>query len=596
MISDQFLTPRRLCRTAGTRVIVFCLAWSLSVGGCAPSVEEMDREVAELAGLRTADLGGLRPPSRGGMPGDQVAAAGTGSGAGTSKTVGTVNPGAGQIRITPAAESRDVESRLAAFGDEALAVSADKPVIELDLDLVFRQSQTSAREYLTREEDYLIAAISLLIERHQWSPRLFNDTTFGIGGDGVQGRYEHAGTILNTLRATKRLPFGGEVEARWVTNWTENLRDRATGRYIQGSEVGLGISVPLLRGFGTVAEETLIQAERSLVYEARDFERFRRQFLVSIASDYFSLLQFKAQIVNQERQLTSLKKFAEGTAARVAAGRIREFERAIAENQVLTATSTLASQREGYILALDRFKVRLGLPLERVLTIKPLAISLPEPDQTLQEASAAALEYRLDLQNTRDRVDDARRGVANAKDQLLPDLNIRGDVGVPTSSNEGVGGLGFDPEDLNWSAAATLSLPLDRRAEGLALRQSVIRLQQSERAYDRDKDSVVIEVRGALRNVDLARFRLNLAERAVEINRKRLEEQQIRIDQVDPQQVVDTENDLLNAENARDDAVRDLRVAILNYLLASDQLRVAADGTIERLGEETERRRDEETK
>jgi outer membrane protein TolC len=84
--------------------------------------------------------------------------------------------------------------------------------------------------------------------------------------------------------------------------------------------------------------------------------------------------------------------------------------------------------------------------------------------------------------------------------------------------------------------------------------------------------------------VDLARFRLNLAERAVEINRKRLEEQQIRIDQVDPQQVVDTENDLLNAENTRDDAVRDLRVAILNYLLASDQLRVAADGTIAELG------------
>jgi outer membrane protein TolC len=539
----------------------------------------MDREVADLAGLRTADLGGLRSPTRGTSTPSEVS-----DKAGTSKSLSTVNPRAGEIRISPAAESRDVEARLVAFGEQALSVSEAKPAVELDLDLVFKTSQTMAREYLTREEDYLVAAISLLIERHQWSPRLFNDTTFGFGGDGAQGRFEHAGTIVNTLRATKRLPFGGQAEARWVTNWTENLRQRSTGRYVQGSEVGLGISVPLLRGAGTVAEESLIQAERSLVYDAREFERFRRQFLVSIASDYFSLLQLRAQIVNQERQLTSLKNFAEGTAARVAAGRIREFERAIAENQVLTATSSLASQREGYILALDRFKVRLGLPLERALTIKPFDISLPEPDQTLEAASMAALEYRLDLQNTRDRVDDARRGVANAKNNLLPDLNIRGDVGVPTSSNEGVGGVYFDPEDLSWSAAATLSLPLDRRAEGLALRQSVIRLQQAERAYERDKDSVVVEARGALRNVDLARFRLNLAERAVEINRKRLEEQQIRIDQVDPQQVVDTENDLLNAENARDDAVRDLRVAILNYLLASDQLRVAADGTIEPLG------------
>jgi outer membrane protein TolC len=571
MLSDLQRYPTTVLATLGPVLFCFCSA------SCAPTLDELDREVAALAGLRTSELGGLRSPTR-----ESAHRADQPDGVGTSKTLQTRNPSAAELSLTPAAETRDVEARLAAFGKQSLG--AAEP-LELDLDGVFRVSQTSAREYLSREEDYLVAAISLLIERHQWSPRLFNDTTFGFAGDGVQGRYEHAATVVNTLRATKRLPFGGEVEARWVTNWTENLRQRATGRYVQGSQVGVGITVPILRGAGTVAEESLIQAERALVYEAREFERFRREFLVAIASDYFSLLQFQAQIVNQERQLKSLRNFAEGTAARVAAGRIREFERAIAENQVLTATSSLASQREGYILAVDRFKVRLGLPLERPLIIKPPSFDLPEPEQTLEAATAAALEYRLDLQNTRDQLDDAKRAVANAKNRLLPDLDLRGDVAVPTSSNEGVGGVYLDPEDLNWSASATLSLPLDRRAEGLALRQSVIRLQQAERALSRDLDNAAVEARGALRNVDLARFRLNLAERAVEINRKRLEEQQIRIDQVDPQQVVDTENDLLTAENARDDAVRDLRVAILNYLLASDQLRVAADGTLAPLGQ-----------
>lgn len=555
------------------------IGWAAMGGGCAPTLEEIDREVAELAGIRTADLNGNRAPSRVvGRSGDVP------KGVGTEKTLKTVNPSAAELRIVPASEARDVESRLAAMDSAALTATAEAPAVSLDLDGTFRVSQTSAREFLTREEDYLIAAISLLIERHQWSPRLFNDTTFGVGGAGRQGDFDHAWNVINTLRMTKKLPFGGEVEARWVTDWTENLRQRSTGRYVQGSEVGVGINVPLLRGAGSIAEESLIQAERSLVYEARRFERFRRQFLVQIASEYFSILQLQAQIVNQERQLNSLKKFVEGTAARVAAGRVREFERAIAENQVLTATASLASLRESYILSLDRFKVRLGLPVDRPLTVEPLTISLPEPDSTIEAATAAALEYRLELQNARDQVDDSRRAVANAKNRLLPDLNISGDVGVPTSSNEGVGGVGFDPEDLNWSAAATLSLPLDRRGEALALRQTIIRLQQAERSYEQDRDSVVVEVRGALRTVDLARFRLNLAERAVEINRRRLEEQQLKIDQVEPQQVIDTENDLLNAENARDDAVRDLRVAILNYLLASDQLRVAPDGTLERLG------------
>ena len=54
-----------------------------------------------------------------------------------------------------------------------------------------------------------------------------------------------------------------------------------------------------------------------------------------------------------------------------------------------------------------------------------------------------------------------------------------------------------------------------------------------------DRDNVVVESRGALRRVELSRFRLTLAERAVEINRKRLEEQQLKIDQVQPHQLGD---------------------------------------------------------
>ena len=590
---DQEQDVRRPAPGKHRALYLAALAGLSLAAGCTPTLREIDEEVAAKAGLSTRALGGLRPPSRpvSGAEGEGL------QGVGTGLDPSTVNPPASALRVRPADEHRDVEARLAAYDAASLTPTAEAPALELDLAGAFRQSQLSAPEYLTREEDYLVAAIGVLIEEHQWSPRLFNDTTFGASGAGDQGRFEHAWDVINTLRATKKLSFGGQVEARWVTNWTEQLRQRATGRYVQGSELSVGVSVPLLRGSGQAARESLIAAERGLVYEARAFERFRREFLVQVAGEYFSLLQQQSAIVNQERQLASLKKFAAGTAAQVAAGRKPEFQRAIADNEVLTATSGLANLRESFILAVDRFKVRLGVAVARPLAIKAPGFDLPEPDETLEGASAAALEYRLDLQTTRDRIEDAKRGVANARNGLLPDLTVSGDVGVPTSRNEGVGGLGLDPEDLNWSASATLSLPLDRRAEGLALRQQVIRLGQAERAYGRERDNVVVESRGALRRVDLSRFRLTLAEKAVEINRKRLEEQQLKIDQVEPQQVVDTENALLNAENARDDAVRDLRVSILNYLLATDQLRVGADGGLEKLGAEgTEGPRDEGTK
>ncbi len=539
-------------------------------------MESTDREIAALIQRRTQDVGGTRSPApRRANPEDVERP--------VAPLRQTLNPAPNDLRFTPAAEARDVAARLEGYTATALGTQSPGAALDLDLEGAFRTAQLSARDYLNREEDSIVAAISLLLERHQWSPRFFNDTSAQFGGQGTQGRFEHALSVINTLRATKKLPFGGDIEARWITAATQQLRDQATGRYVQSSQLSLSANVPLLQGSGESARESLVQAERELIYDARSFERFRRQFLVQIATEYFGLLQSRAQIVNQERQLTSLKKFAESSAARVAAGRISEFERAIADNQVLSATAALASQRESYILSLDRFKVRLGLPIDRPIDIKPLAFDLAEPSIDLAEASRLGLEYRLDLQNSRDRVEDAQRGVANARNTLLPRLDLTGSVGVPTPGNQRVGGLSFSPDDLNYSAGLLLSLPLDRKSEALALRTATIRLEQSRRQHDKARDEAVIEIRGSLRNIDLGRFRLTLAEKAVEINQRRLEEQKLKIDKVTPQSVIDSENELLNAENARDRARTDLRVAILDYLLATDQLRVAPDGTFEKL-------------
>jgi outer membrane protein TolC len=129
----------------------------------------------------------------------------------------------------------------------------------------------------------------------------------------------------------------------------------------------------------------------------------------------------------------------------------------------------------------------------------------------------------------------------------------------------------------------TLSLPLDREQERLRLRSAIIGAQSQARAVDEARDNVVVSVRSAVRGIDLARFRLRLAEQQVEINKRRLEEQNLKIDTVNPRDIVDSENELLDAENARDQAKTDLRNSVLNYLLESDQLRVNRDGTFQPL-------------
>src|SRR5690606_4262437 len=136
------------------------------------------------------------------------------------------------------------------------------------------------------------------------------------------------------------------------------------------------------------------------------------------------LLQQLAAIENTRKQLESLRRQLDRETALYRAGRIAEFRVNIVRNDLLSATPNLAGQREAYILALDRFKIRLGLPVSIPVVIVPSQLDIPEPDISLDGAVEAALAYRLDLQNARDRLDDALRAIRNARNQLLPDLDF----------------------------------------------------------------------------------------------------------------------------------------------------------------------------
>jgi len=556
-------------------VLTFSLTAATVFSSCGSDLRSIDERTARLVRERSAQLGPeATPPSprTGDVRVEKRPAL-------FDKNPPTVNPPAAALHyqvLDPAIadEAAEVEARLA-----AIQTIPDDNALHLDLTASLRQAQRTAREFLNAEEDYILAAIRLLIERHDWSPRLFHSASADFTSTQDDGHSDTVLRILNELRATQRLPYGGEIAARWIFDATENLRTSVTGQYVQASSLLLDASIPLLRDAGLIAQEGLIQAERDLVYAARDFEAFRRRFLVDIARDYFNLLQQLAAIENTRKQLESLRRQLDRETALYHAGRIAEFRVNIVRNDLLSATSSLAAQREAYILALDRFKIRLGLPVSTPVVIVPSQLDIPEPDISLEGAVEAALAYRLDLQNARDRLDDALRAVRNARNQLLPDLDLRASAGLRTDPDEREGGFVYELDDASYAFGVTFGLPLDREVERLQLRRTTIAYQQAVRDYERFRDNVVLEVRAQVREIERARFALLLEEERVKINERRQLEQSLKPAEVTSQELVDTENALNAARNARDQAVTDLRNAILDYLVVTGQLRVARDGT-----------------
>jgi hypothetical protein len=551
---------------------------SLLVAGCDSGFPEIDREVETLLAETSAELG---PPDEA-VPARYLIA---GESARydeddriTDESPPTVNPAAADLKYTamddPEQETDAVLERMLAYGRDRTNA------IDLDLEGAFAYAIRHSREYKFNEEEYVLAALRLLAEEHRWGPRFFDTITADISSFGDGGTFDSALRVVNDLSVTQRLPYGGDVSARLLATAVEDLHLNVSGENRQTAELIFDADIPLLRGAGTIAREDLIQRRRDIIYAARDFERFRRTFLVSIAQDFLQLVVDQRGILNTRQQVEGLIQLEEREVMLYREGRRPQFQAAVAENATISARDNLNSQFERFRLNVDQFKIRLGMPVEQHLTILDSTPGLSTPTVSMRDAIFAAMQNRLDLQNERDRLADSQRAVENAMNLLLPDLRLTGSLSIPTDPDKDRAGLDFEPKDLSAVAGVTFGLPLDREIERIAVRQAQISLERARRTYDQTRDGIAVDVRQAVRQIDSRLFSVQIQERGVVIAERRKAGLDADPGDTDAQEFSNAEEDLLDARDARDQAKRDLEVAILFYLQDTGQLRVEPDGSI----------------
>lgn len=572
MLLDYRRIPTGVVSLAAAAARLWVLA-AVAAAGCRSGFDRIDHRVQELISESSQRLGeDAYPPRPGAAPTQPPSQVDRGDS--TQHVPPTVNPSARELTFTPREEADDVLRRLESYAEPP------EHALLIDLFRALEFATLGSREYRFAEEEYVLSALRLLIERHLWGPRFFNDTSALVSGSGDDGFFDSSLSIVNEFVVTQRLPYGGEISARALARATEDLHSRVAGEDTQDAEIILQAGIPLLRGAGIVARESRIQAERDLIYSAREFEQFRREFFFEIAQDFLNLVVQQQSVENAERQVRRLQEVAEREIALYEAGRTPRFEAALAEQGVVQGLDNLNARRESYQLALDRFKVRLGLPISQPVAIVPSSIDLPIPHTSMEDAVQKAIVYRLDLQTQRDRVNDARRDVANARNDLLPDLDVTAATSIPTDRDRRRGGLRFRPGQSDYQAGLTFGWPLDREIERLNVRQAQINLEREIREHDQLRDLIAVSVRSAVRDIDRAQYRLAIQDRSVEIGLERKASIDAAPDRATARDRSEAADELLQAQDARDEARRDLQVAVLQYLLETGQLRVRADGVI----------------
>lgn len=480
---------------------------------------------------------------------------------------------------TPGPQSPEPSTPPPASGAAGQAEGAPPPRRAVTLSDALAYSLRHARSYQSEKERLYLSALDLTLERYLWTPR-FVDSVLSLDyeNQGELSGFDQALTAVSNFAVEQRLPYGGEVTARVINTIVRDVRNNVSTS--ESGQIIVDARLPLLRGAGPVAYESRYQTERNFVYAVRAFERFRREFLVTVAGDFFDLLSVKAQIGSAEAQVVSLKSVYEREQALADAGRKLQIEADRARVSMLNAENAALMARERYDTALDRFKIQIGMPTHEAIDAVESPLTLTDPKVSLAEATETALRYRLDLLTRRDLVDDARRAVEVARNNLLPQVDLSGGVTFDTDPAR-FNASRFDARRSSWRAGLSFEVPLDRKRERNDLRSILIALRQAERDFEEFHDTVRLEVRRALRRLEQVRSTLDIQHEQIRINELRLAEANAKLKLgriASNRDVVDAENDLRNARNSYAAALSDFRRAVLEFLRDTGTLRLDDNG------------------
>jgi outer membrane protein TolC len=311
-----------------------------------------------------------------------------------------------------------------------------------------------------------------------------------------------------------------------------------------------------------------------LIYAVRTFEQFRRDFAVQIATAYFGVRIAQEAIDDNRRSYQQSADLTDRTQALYDKGRINYIEVQRAIEQQLSDENGLIDAQQAYQGQLDQYKILIGMDVRQELEIVPVDLDVAEPNIEGLDPIALAIKYRLDLANTRDAIDDARRQVAVASNGLLPDLNLT----MQTQSGNEVGSPAarLNSRAQTYGAGLTLGLPLDRVAQRNAYRQALIGVDQAQRNYVDAEQQAIADVRATIRAIHADESAVQIQRLNIEVAEQRLDyaNELLKQGQQSSRDVVEAQQELLLAETTFEQAHASLQTDDLEFLDKTGTLRV----------------------
>ena len=460
--------------------------------------------------------------------------------------------------------------------------------LENALDLAVHHS----RSYQSRKEQLYLSALSLTLSRHQFTP-IFS----GNAGGAYNVTAVETPALSDHFAEDRTVSASGSVGENWLIRDVGRITTAFTAdflRFVVGdprlatsSKLSATFVRPLWRDAGFKQEmESLTQAERSLLYDLRDFTQFRKDFSVRIASAFYNVLGNRDAVHNSYLNLQTSHKNADRTRALSKEGRVAGTDLGRQEQQELSAEGSWINAVRSYKQALDNFKIQLGLKVDANLVLDDLeleSLQILHPAITAEDSIQLALASRLDYMTIQDQLEDSERKVKVAQNFLKPRLDLTGNASLASNPNENW--KLPEARRYNWSAGLEVDPGLDRTSERNAYRSALITRNRAARTLEEQEEQIKLQVRDSWRTLDQAKRSYEISEIGVRLAERRVEEQGLLAEwgRSKAQDQVDAQNALIDSKNQRTQALVTHTIARLQFWNNMGILYIKANGQWEEL-------------
>ncbi|MEM7457542.1 MAG: TolC family protein, partial [Planctomycetota bacterium] len=217
-----------------------------------------------------------------------------------------------------------------------------------------------SREFQTQVESLYRNALGLSADRFEfevnWAGGIDNDVTLPGADSAIR-----PGATGTSIGFGRNLATGGQFATNLANSFAWQLG--GGGSNFAAGNLIVTLSQPLLRGaFRHVRTEGLTQAERSLLYEVRDFAHFRREFYLDSVSAYLDLLTQVQQIRIEEENVRNLRLNLDEHRDLLPMDQVTQIQVDQVFQQYQSGRRSLLNAQQALDSSLDRFKFQLGLP------------------------------------------------------------------------------------------------------------------------------------------------------------------------------------------------------------------------------------------